>query len=62
MMLVSYLWRVQNAIPFSSLFQAEPQVTSLPTAEPRDGSNIADSLHVSEGLVTPDQLRYQVDG
>ena len=50
-MLVLYLWRVQNATPF--MFQGELQVTALPTAEPRDGSDIAEpSL---QGSVTPDE-------
>ena len=42
-----------DTIPF--LFQGEPQVTPLPTAEPRDGSDIADPSLVSEGSVTPDE-------
>ena len=45
-----------DTIPF--LFQGEPQVTPLPTAEPRDGIDIADPSLVSEGSAT----RYQVDG
>ena len=43
----------RNTIPF--LFQGEPQVTPLPTAEPRDGSGIADPSLVSEGSATPDE-------
>ena len=41
----------RNTIPF--LFQGEPQVTPLLTAEPRDRSGIADPLLVSEGSATP---------
>ena len=41
----------RNTIPF--LLQGEPQVTPLPTAEPRDGSDIADPSLVSEGSATP---------
>ena len=52
-MLVSYLWSVRNTIPF--LFQGEPQVTPLPTAEPGGGSGIADPSLVSEGSATPDE-------
>ena len=43
-------------IPF--LLQGEPQVTPLPAAEPRDGSegsDIADPSLVSEGSATPDE-------
>ena len=43
----------RDTIPF--LFQGEPQVTPLPTAEPRDGSDIADPSLVSEGSATPDE-------
>ena len=43
----------RNTIPF--LFQGEPQVTPLPTAEPRDGSDIADPSLVFEGSATPDE-------
>ena len=42
-----------DTIPF--LFQGELQVTPLPTAGPRDGSDIADPSPVSEGLATPDK-------
>ena len=42
-----------DTIPF--LFQGEPQVNRLPTAEPRDGSDIADPSLVSEGSATPDE-------
>ena len=49
-MLVSYLWRVQNTIPFPSCSRViEPQVNPLPTAEPRDASDIADPSLVSKG-------------
>ena len=43
----------RNIIPF--LFQGEPQVIPLPTAEPRDGSDIADPSLLSEWRVTPDE-------
>ena len=43
----------RNTIPF--LFQGKPQVTPLPTAEPRDGSDITDPSLVSEGSATPDE-------
>ena len=43
----------RNTIPF--LFQGEPQVTTLPTAEPRGGSDITNPLLVSEGSATPDE-------
>ena len=38
----------------SFLSPGEPQVNRLPTAEPRDGSDIADPSLVSEGSATPD--------
>ena len=44
----------RDTIPF--LFQGEPQVTPLPTAEPRDGSYIADPSLVSKGSATPDEV------
>ena len=43
----------RNTIPF--LFQGEPQVTPLPTAEPRDGSDVANPSLVSEGSAMPDE-------
>ena len=43
----------RNTIPF--LFQGEPQVTPLTTAEPRDGSDIVNSSFVSERSATPDE-------
>ena len=43
----------RNTIPF--LLQGEPQVTPLPTAELRDGSDIADPSLVSEGSATPNE-------
>ena len=43
----------RDTIPF--LFQGEPQITPLPTAEPRDGSDIADPSLVSEGSATPNE-------
>ena len=52
-MLVSYLWEIVDSTERDTilfLFQGEPQVTPLPTAEPRDGSDIAD-----EGSATPDE-------
>ena len=42
-----------DTIPF--LFQGEPRVNRLPTAEPRGGSDIANPSLVSEGSVTPDE-------
>ena len=42
-----------DTIPF--LFQGEPRVNRLPTAEPRDGSDIANPSLVSEGSATPDK-------
>ena len=42
-----------NTIPF--LFQGQPQVTPLPTAESRDDSDIAEPSLVSEGLAASDE-------
>ena len=42
-----------DTIPF--LFQGEPQVNRFPTAEARDGSDIADPSPVSEGSATQDE-------
>ena len=39
----------------SFLFQGEPQITPLPTVEPRDGIDVADPLLVSKGLAMPDE-------
>ena len=47
----------RDTIPF--LFQGEPQVTPLPTAEPRDVSNIAAPTLANEGLATPDEYTRQ---
>ena len=41
----------RDTIPF--LFQGEPQVTPLPTAEPRGGCDIADTSLASERSATP---------
>ena len=43
----------RDNIPF--LLQGESQVTPFPTAEPRDGSDIADLSLVSEGSAMPDE-------
>ena len=49
-----------DTTPF--LFQGEPQVNPLPTAEPRDGSDIADLLLISKGSAMPDEDTRYIDG